>query len=74
MTLEIADNYFSRLAYTKAAEYYQKIFTEIYNSDEWQGYLASESLSPLWMDASEQREYWALQVENHKKLLDVLGE
>lgn len=58
----------------EAAEYYQKIFTEIYNSDEWQGYLASESLSPLWMDASEQREYWSLQVENHKKLLEVLGE
>lgn len=58
----------------EAAEYYQKIFTEIYNSDEWQGYLTSESLSPLWMDASEQREYWSLQVENHKKLLDVLGE
>ncbi len=58
----------------EAAAYYQTLFTEIYNSDEWQSYLTSESLSPLWMDASEQRDYWALQVENHQKLLAALGE
>ena len=58
----------------EAAAYYQDLFTQVYQSDDWQAYLKSESLSPLWMDASEQREYWGLQVENHKKLLDVLGE
>jgi putative tricarboxylic transport membrane protein len=58
----------------EAAAYYQDVFTQIYESDEWQGYLESESLSPLWMNADEQREYWSLQVENHKKLLAALGE
>ena len=58
----------------EAAAYYQDLFTQIYESEEWQGYLESESLSPLWMDADEQRDYWALQVENHKKLLAALGE
>lgn len=58
----------------EAAAYYQEVFTQIYESDDWQGYLKSESLSPLWMDAGAQRQYWELQVENHKKLLDVLGE
>lgn len=58
----------------EAAAYYQSVFTEIYESDDWQGYLTSESLSPLWMDASEQQNYWGLQVENHKKLLTALGE
>ena len=58
----------------EAAAYYQDLFTQIYESEEWQGYLTSESLSPLWMDADEQRDYWALQVENHKKLLAALGE
>ena len=58
----------------EAAAYYQALFTQVYESDDWQGYLKSESLSPLWMDADEQREYWGLQVENHKKLLSVLGE
>jgi tripartite-type tricarboxylate transporter receptor subunit TctC len=58
----------------EAAAYYQDLFTTIYESDEWQGYLASESLSPLWMNADEQRDYWALQVENHRTLLAALGE
>lgn len=58
----------------EAAAYYQDLFTQIYESEEWQGYLASESLSPLWMTPDEQRDYWALQVENHKKLLAALGE
>ncbi|WP_425040696.1 Bug family tripartite tricarboxylate transporter substrate binding protein [Primorskyibacter sp. S187A] len=58
----------------EAAAYYQQVFTTIYESEEWQGYLASESLSPLWMNADEQRDYWSLQVENHKKLLAALGE
>ena len=58
----------------EAAAYYQNLFTQVYESEEWQGYLASESLSPLWMNAGEQRDYWALQVENHKTLLAALGE
>lgn len=58
----------------EAAAYYQDVFTQIYESDEWQGYLEAESLSPLWMNADEQRAYWALQVENHKTLLAALGE
>ena len=56
----------------EAAAYYQDLFTQIYESEEWQGYLESESLSPLWMNADEQRDYWALQVENHRKLLAAL--
>jgi tripartite-type tricarboxylate transporter receptor subunit TctC len=58
----------------EAAAYYQDLFTQIYESEEWQSYLASESLSPLWMNADEQKAYWTLQVENHKKLLAALGE
>lgn len=58
----------------EAAAYYRDLFTKIYETDEWQGYLESESLSPLWMDADEQRSYWSLQVENHRQLLAALGE
>jgi putative tricarboxylic transport membrane protein len=58
----------------EAAAYYQDLFTRIYESDEWQAYLESESLSPLWMDADAQRAYWATQVENHRELLAALGE
>jgi putative tricarboxylic transport membrane protein len=56
----------------EAAAYYQDLFTKIYESEEWQGYLQSESLSPLWMDSDATRGYWATQVENHKTLLEAL--
>ena len=58
----------------EAAAYYQDLFTQIYETEEWQGYLESESLSPLWMNAEETREYWEVQVANHEKLLQMLGE
>lgn len=58
----------------EAAAYYQEVFETIYNSEEWQGYMESESLSPLWMDPTAQKEYWATQVENHKELLAKMEE
>ena len=58
----------------EAAAYYQDLFKTIYESEEWQGYMASESLSPLWMDAEEQQAYWQTQVERHKELLAKMEE
>ncbi len=58
----------------EAAAYYQSMFETIYNSEEWQGYMTSESLDPLWMDAGAQKEYWNTQVERHKELLAAMGE
>jgi tripartite-type tricarboxylate transporter receptor subunit TctC len=58
----------------EAAAYYQDLFKKIYDTEEWQGYMASESLSPLWMGADEQKAYWATQVQRHKELLSEMGE
>ncbi len=58
----------------EAAAYYQDVFQEIYESDAWQGYLESESLSPLWMNADEQRAYWKTQMETHRELLATLDD
>lgn len=58
----------------EAAAYYQELFKTIYESEEWQSYMASESLSPLWMDAEEQMTYWQTQVDRHKELLAKMGE
>ena len=58
----------------EAAAYYQDLFKKIYDTEEWQSYMASESLSPLWMGADEQKEYWATQVARHKELLAEMGE
>jgi putative tricarboxylic transport membrane protein len=57
-----------------AAAYYQNLFNTIYNSDEWQGYMESESLSPLPMTPEEQKAYWATQIARHKELLAEMGE
>jgi len=58
----------------EAATYYQDLFQQIYDSEEWQDYMASESLSPLWMTAEEQMEYWQTQLDRHKELLAEMGE
>jgi putative tricarboxylic transport membrane protein len=53
----------------EAAAYYQKLFKDIYNTQEWQDYMKSESLSPLPMTPDEQKAYWKKQLERHKELL-----
>jgi len=58
----------------EAAAYYQELFTTIYNSDEWQGYMESESLSPLWMAPEDQTTYWDVQIARHAELLAEMGE
>jgi len=58
----------------EAATYYQDLFKTIYESDEWQEYMTSESLSPLWMDAEEQQAYWQTQVDRHAELLAKMEE
>ncbi|AZQ68169.1 tripartite tricarboxylate transporter substrate binding protein [Silicimonas algicola] len=57
----------------EAAAYYQDLFKKVYESPEWQGYLESESLSPLWMNPEEQKAYWELQMDVHKQLLAEIG-
>jgi tripartite-type tricarboxylate transporter receptor subunit TctC len=57
----------------EAAAYYREIFGKVYDSEKWQGYLVSESLSPLVMDEAETRAYWSTQVQNHRTLLSELN-
>ena len=57
----------------EAAAYYQDLFKKVYESPEWQGYLESESLSPLWMTPDEQKAYWQVQMDNHTALLAEIG-
>jgi tripartite-type tricarboxylate transporter receptor subunit TctC len=53
----------------EAAAYYQDLFEEIFNSEEWQNYMEREAMSELWMTPEEQREYWESQIERHEELL-----
>lgn len=58
----------------EAAQYYRDLFGTIYDSEEWQGYMKSESLEGLPMNAEEQKTYWTTQVDRHKELLKEMGE
>jgi len=58
----------------EAAQYYRDLFGTIYDSEEWQGYMKSESLEGLPMNADEQKTYWTTQVDRHKELLKEMGE
>lgn len=53
----------------EAAAYYQDLFEEIFNTEEWQNYMEREAMDPLWMDPEEQRAYWQTQIERHEDLL-----
>lgn len=57
----------------EAAAYYREVFGKVYEGEDWQAYLASESLSPLPMDEAQTRAYWATQVATHRKLLSEIG-
>lgn len=57
-----------------AAKYYQDLFESVFRTEDWQGYMASESLSPLWLSPKDQKNYWDLQIQNHTSLLKDLGE
>jgi tripartite-type tricarboxylate transporter receptor subunit TctC len=57
----------------EAAAYYQNLFEQVFNSPEWQEYLVTESMSPMWLSPDEQRAYWAEQVEVHRELLEQFG-
>ncbi|MCQ0971625.1 tripartite tricarboxylate transporter substrate binding protein [Paracoccus sp. TK19116] len=56
----------------EAAAYYQNLFKTIYDSEEWQSYMTSESLAPMWLSPEEQKAYWAEQIERHKQLLSEI--
>jgi putative tricarboxylic transport membrane protein len=58
----------------EAAEYYRDLFTQIYESEEWQGYMESESLAERWMSPEEQKAYRQDRIDRHKELLATMEE
>ena len=56
-----------------AAAYYRDLFTKVYDSEAWQGYMTSESLSPMPMDEAQTRAFWKTQIQTHRDLLAQIG-
>jgi putative tricarboxylic transport membrane protein len=58
----------------EAQEFYVNLFTEVFNSEEWQNYMQTQSMDALWLSVDEQRSYWDQQIELHTELLAQIGE
>jgi tripartite-type tricarboxylate transporter receptor subunit TctC len=58
----------------EAAQYYRDLFAELYETEEWQNYMATKSLRGEFMTADELSAYWDEQKTLHEKLLKDIGE
>jgi len=57
-----------------AAAYYRDLFAKLYETSEWQDYMASKSLRGDFMTDGELTEYWDQQRKLHEKLLKDIGD
>lgn len=57
----------------EAQAYYVELFTQVYNTSEWQDYMAKQSMDARWMTSEEQKAYWAEQIKLHTDLLAQIG-
>ena len=57
-----------------AQKFYVDVFTNVYNSPEWQEYMSKKSLQGEFLSGSALVDYWKVNNETHKVLLTKLGE
>ncbi len=57
----------------KALKYYTGLFTKVYNSADWQKYKKKKSLMGELMHGAELKDYWKVQIENHRTILKASG-
>ena len=55
-------------------DFYVGVFEKVYNSDEWQKYLADKGLVPGWLTGDELTAYFVKEREAHRALLKASGE
>ncbi len=57
-----------------AVAYYVELFEKVYQSQEWQDYLANKGLLPGWLTGEKLQAYFVSEREAHRKLLNAMGE
>ena len=57
----------------EAQAFYVNLFTEVFNSAEWQDYMGKQSMDALWLNTDEQKAYWQTQMTVHTDLLAQIG-
>ncbi len=58
----------------EAQQWYIDLFRKVHESEEWKKYAESEGLFRDWLEGEELRQYFAEEVEKHKKLIEGLEE
>ena len=54
--------------------FYVGVFEKVYNSDEWQGYMAKKGMVPGWLTGPELTSYFVSELDAHRTLLQNAGE
>ncbi len=57
-----------------AQKYYQKVFSNVYKTSEWQAYMKKKSLYGKFLTGKKLQNYWAKEKEIHMKMLKDIGE
>ena len=57
-----------------ALAYYTEVFTNVYESDEWQEYKSSKSLLGEFMSGEDLKSYWDVQRSRHETILKASGD
>jgi len=58
----------------EAQEYYQQMFSKVYQTPEWQQYMAKKSLRGKFVTGKELSDYWAQEKSIHARILKHIGE
>ena len=56
-----------------AQAYYRSLFSRVYASDEWQGYMAKKSLQGGFLTGKQLMSYWLREKEIHRGMLKKMG-
>jgi tripartite-type tricarboxylate transporter receptor subunit TctC len=57
----------------EAADYYQDLFTKVFNSDKWQGYRTKKSLQGDLLTGDALMSYWLKERDVHEVMLKKMG-
>jgi tripartite-type tricarboxylate transporter receptor subunit TctC len=57
----------------EAADYYQDLFTKVFNSDKWQGYRSKKSLQGDLLTGDALMSYWLKERDVHEVMLKKMG-
>ena len=57
-----------------AQKYYQKVFSKVYETTEWQQYMKKKSLRGEFLTGKKLKKYWAAEKEIHMQMLKDIGE